>query len=102
VLGLFNFTSISRKTKHKSIRRSRKTVQNIECWAIERNNLGGLLGEQDSGMGLGRRDDFLHQNPIQQWDQTLRHLRNEERERERERVQNPSVKSAVVLVLDCI
>lgn len=41
------------------------------------SDLGGLLREQDSGIGLGWRDDFLDKNTIKQWKQTLCHLRNQ-------------------------
>ena len=38
-----------------------------------RLNLGGFLGKKNAGVSLGRRNNFLNENAIEQWDQTLRH-----------------------------
>jgi hypothetical protein len=36
-------------------------------------NLGGLLREKNTGGGLGRRDDFLDEDAVEGWNQTLSH-----------------------------
>jgi len=37
------------------------------------SNLGGLLREKNTGGGLGRRDDFLDEDAVEGWNQTLSH-----------------------------